>query len=168
MKYDVQVLPPNELSKTEAARCLFLVNEGGALSVRFTANQLGQSTCVCLVRNDNEIVGVGVIKSPRPQYASGIAKKSGFDFDKNMLELGYVSRDPLHWGKSLSEKIVAGLLSRCSDGPFFATTSNQKMKQTLEHFGFAQKGKEWVGRNKKNLSLWLRCSETKMPGSNAK
>ena len=168
MKYDVQVLQPNELSETEMARCLSLVNRGGALAVRFTENQLRQSRYVCVVRNGDEIVGVGVMKPPRPHYAAGIAKRSGFDFDKNMLELGYVSRDPLHRGKSLSEKIVVGLLSRCPDSSLFATTSNQKMKHTLEHFGFVQEGNEWAGQRKKKLSLWLKGSKTETQRSKPK
>jgi hypothetical protein len=168
MKFDVQVLRPDALSKTEITRCLLLVNEGGALAITFTANQLRQARHVCIVRNGDEIAGVGVIKPPRPHYTAGIAKKSGFDFDKKMLELGYVSRDPLHRAKSLSEKIVAGLLSHCPDSPFFATTSNQKMKETLEHSGFVQKGKEWAGQNKKKLSLWLKGNKTEKQGSNLK
>jgi hypothetical protein len=168
MKFAVRVLQPNALSKIDITRCLSLVNGGGALVVRVTANQVRQSKYVCVVRNGDEIVGVGVIKPPRPHYATGIAKKSGFDVDKNMLELGYVSRDPLHRGKSLSETIVAGLLSHCPVSPLFATTSNQKMKEALEHSGFVQKGKEWVGRDRKKLSLWLKRSKTEMQGSNLK
>jgi hypothetical protein len=85
-----------------------------------------------------------------------------------MPELGYVSRDPLHRGNNLSEKIVAALLSHCAAGSLMATTSNEKMKYTLEQFGFVHKGNEWVGRNKKKLSLWLRGSETETPRSNLK
>lgn len=168
MTYNVQVLQPNELSKLEIERCLSLVNEGGALTVRFTENQFRQSTSVCVVRSGNEIVGVGVIKPTRPQYASGIAKKAHFNFDQNMLELGYVARDPSHHGYSLSERIVAGLLSYCPDSSLFATTSSQKMKQTLEQSGFVQKGIEWLGRNKKELSLWLKSNETETLRSSVK
>src|SRR5437868_1439200 len=101
MKYDVQVLQPSELSEAEIARCVSLVNKGGALAVGFGAGQLRQSRCVCLIRYGSGIVGLGVIKLPRPQYASRIAERSGFDFDKNTLELGYLSRDPCHKGSSL-------------------------------------------------------------------
>lgn len=156
MKYDVKSHLPNQLSKDEIARCLSLIREGGAVDTASAKNELPLARAIAAVRSGNEIVGVGVIKQPRPSYASRVATKSCFSFDKNMLELGYVARDKAHGGHSLSQGIVAELLSGCPDTPLFATTSNQKMKETLKGAGFVQQGKEWLGRDKKRLSLWIR------------
>jgi predicted GNAT family N-acyltransferase len=159
MNYETHVVEPTALSKMAIERCVSLVNEGGALAARFGASQLRQSRHVCLVRNDDEIVGVGIIKPPRPWYASGIARRSGFDFDSNMLELGYVSRSRNHRGHGLSQKIVSNLIAVLPRMPLFATTSNEKMKQTLRENRFVQQGKQWQGKNKNRLSLWVRRGE---------
>ena len=157
--YETQVVEPTALSKVEIEQCVSLVNEGGALAARFGASQLRQSRYVCLVRNHNEIVGVGIIKPPRPWYASGIAKRSGFAFDSNMLELGYVSRSRSHRGHSLSQEIVSNLVAVLPRVPLFATTSNEKMKQTLRKNRFVQQGKQWQGKRENSLSLWVRREE---------
>ena len=96
---------------------------------------------MAVVRTDKEIVGGGVIKNPRPAYASKIARDSEFPFDKNMLELGYLAREVSRRGHNLSEKSVSMLLSALSYVPLYTTTSNEKMKETLKIAGFVQKGK---------------------------
>lgn len=125
------------------------------------ARRLRMARVVAVVRTGNEIVGVGAIKQAWPRYAPGIARKSGFSFDRNMLELGYVARDPSHRGHNLSPKIVSTLLCTLPCVPLFATTSREKMKETLRDAGFVQEGNEWPGKDKKTLSLWLRPAPSK-------
>jgi hypothetical protein len=156
MKYDVKSHLPNQLSKDEIARCLSIIREGGAVDSASAKKQLPRARAVAVVRSGDEIVGVGAIKQARPSYASRVAKKSGFSFDRNMLELGYVARDKSHRGHNLSRQIVSELLSAFPGTPLFATTSSLKMKETLKGAGFEHHGKEWLGRAKKRLSLWIK------------
>jgi hypothetical protein len=160
MNYEVKSYLPSELSKDEIARCLALITEGGAVDSAFAEEQLPLAKVVAIVRFGAETVGVGAIKQRRPGYATGVAKKSGFSFDKNMLELGYVARDKSHPGHSLSESIVSQLLSAMLNDQLFATTSNKKMKATLKGAGFVRRGKEWPSKDKKPLSLWLRLPKS--------
>lgn len=156
MNYNVQAHVPHELAEDKITQCLSLIMKGGAVDSAFAARHFRQARSVAVVCTGKEIVGVGVIKQPRPSYASEIARNSEFPFDKNMLELGYVAHEPSHRGHDLSEKIVSKLLSTLPDVPLFATTSNEKMKETLKAAGFVQRGKEWLGKEKNLLSLWIK------------
>jgi hypothetical protein len=126
------------------------------VKVRFAQAELPRASVITIARDKTEIVGVGAIKRVRNHYAAGIATKtrSGFHFEKNMPEVGYVSVDERHWGQRLSHNILEQLLAN-RDGPLFATTDDAKMKRTLTAHGFAMKGEEWDGERGK-LSLWIR------------
>jgi hypothetical protein len=161
MKYDVQAHSPCDLSKEEIAKCLSVIKKGSAVDSASAASQLPLASVVAIVRAEQEIVGVGAIKQPRPRYASKVARNSEFPFDSNMLELGYVAREPSHRGHNLSERVVSKLLSASPAVPLFATTSNKKMKETLKAAGFVRRGKQWPGRDKNQLSLWVRQQKSK-------
>lgn len=156
VNYEVKPYLPSELSKTEINRFLSIIKEGKAVDFASAEEQLPLAQVVAIARLGDEIVGVGAIKQRRADYAARIVKKTGFSFDENMLELGYVARDKSHRGHSLSESIVSTLLAAMPEGPLFATTSNGKMKESLRAAGFVKRGKEWLGRDKKRISLWLR------------
>ena len=159
VKYDVHTFRPSEFSREEIGKCLSVIKNGSAVDFASASKQLPIARIVAVVRTEKEIVGVGVIKRPRPQYASKIARKSEFPFDVNMLELGYVAREPSHRGHNLSEKVVSKLLFVLPDVPLFATTSNEKMKEVLKAAGFVQRGKGWCGTRNNRLSLWVKEAE---------
>jgi len=103
-----------------------------------------------------------VIEERRPKYAASKAKISGFEFDKNTLELGYVAVDADHRNKGLSVCIAARLVAEQND-KLFATTSDEFMKKTLARVGFRKRGDDWKGR-KGILSLWYKpAMKTKSP-----
>ena len=89
------------------------------------AKQLPLAKVVAVVCTEQDIVGVGAIKQPRPRYASKVSRYAEFPFDENMLELGYVAREPSHRGHNLSEKVVSKLLSVLPDVPLFAILLSQ-------------------------------------------
>lgn len=159
--YEVHSVSPHELSQVDIATCLSLIKIGNAADYASAKTQFAHTRVVAVIKLDKQIVGVGVIKQPRPSYAASVARKCKFPFGRNMLELGYVARDPSHKGHSFSEKIVSQLLSSLPGVDLFATTSNEKMKATLKHAGFVQRGGEWAGKNKNRLSLWLREAKAK-------
>ncbi|MSV35203.1 MAG: hypothetical protein EXQ47_06330 [Bryobacterales bacterium] len=107
----------------------------------------------------DDTVGVGAIKQPRQGYARGIAgaDKSGFAFDPQMNELGYVAVLAAHRG-GRSGQIMNSLLERFNIS-LWATTSDELMKHSLRNRGFLQKGNEWLNAKGKKLSLWLRYSK---------
>ncbi|HEV2522125.1 MAG TPA: hypothetical protein VGT24_07055 [Candidatus Acidoferrales bacterium] len=161
MNYLLEFSPGNALSKDVIAACISVIKEGGAVNSESAAKELPKAKIVVIVRDGQDIVGVGAIKERRPEYASKIAKRSGFTFDKNTPELGYVARKKSHRGHRLSEQIVAKLLAALSGIPLFATTSNETMKIALKEAGFAKQGNEWPGTNNNELSLWIKEGESK-------
>lgn len=154
LKYAVNAYAPGDLTETERAECIAVIKRGNAVDPVSAAAELPLARVLAVARKGNRIVGVGVIKRIRNNYASGIALKSGASFPSDTPELGYVAVDSGHRGNRLSHRIVAELISM-HVGPLFATTSCERMKTTLGKAGFVQKGEEWRGQ-KAQLSLWTR------------
>ena len=160
MMDDIQCYQGISLSKKDLEDCILLIKDGGAIKNLKTAEEeLPLAKLVAIKRAGQDIVGVGAIKQCRPIYTRSIAEKSTFQFDPCSHELGYVSIKKSHWGQELSKKITAKLLSEFQGRPLFATTSNERMKQTLKKAGFVQQGKEWMG-NTEQLSLWIKNGES--------
>lgn len=148
-------LPPVRLTAAEFMAALDLLTAGEAVSVASAREEIPRAKALALVKKDGELVGIGTIKSERRWYAEDVqaAEKSGFKFDSDMLELGYVAVSAKHGGKHFSGRIVDALLSHY-DGSLFATTDHARMKSTLANRGFVREGKEWEGQ-RGTLSLWL-------------
>ena len=91
--YCVTICATADLSLTELERCNAIVTSGGAVKVKFAVAELPRASKLAVVRLEIEIVALGAIKRIRDYYAADIAKKSGFDFDKNMPEVGYIAVD---------------------------------------------------------------------------
>lgn len=160
MNDDVQVCPPTDLSKDEIQICISLIQEGGAVDPMSVAKWFPLSRVVALKRVGGEIVGVGAIKPPRPEYALHIAEESGFNFGHNWSELGYVAVKASHRGRRISCELTASLPSSLRGESLFATTSNDRMRKTLGGAGFVRRGKEWTGDNGGQLSLWIRSEDS--------
>jgi hypothetical protein len=152
--YELKAWYPSERTREEMEKCMDLVGRGGAVYLRTMRRDLPRSLTVVIARHEGEIVGVGVIKPVREDYAAGIAAKSGYNLALDTPELGYVVVAPAHRGRGLSHKITALLLS-LHEGRLFATTDSPMMKRALTDAGFLQAGKEWQGR-RGLLSLWER------------
>jgi hypothetical protein len=159
MKYDWELSPGPRLSSATIGACIAVIREGCAVDVRRAKIHLPKARMVAVGRMSLIVVAVGAIKEARPKYAAEIAKRSGYDFEPEMLELGYVARLISQQGHKLSEKIVAQLLRAIPDVALFATTSNETMKRTLKGAGFSQRGTEWPGRKAVRLTLWIRGSD---------
>src|SRR5208282_2451824 len=149
-----------ELTEADRAACVAILTEGGAVDVRTAAWELPRASVVATVRRDNILVGVGAIKRERPDYASEKAELSGFEFDPNTPELGYVAVAKEHRERGLSRRIV-GALTGDYHGRLFATTDDPYMKKTLGRARFMQRGKEWDGQRGR-LSLWIRDSRAEV------
>ncbi len=154
--YRVGICAPGDLTAAEMARCAAIIIEGEAIENPESVKAwLPRSVALAVVRNGEEIVGVGAIKPARPIYAARIAAESEHSFAPNMLELGYIARDPAHRNNRFSPRIVAALLERHGGGPIWATTSSPTIKAALTDAGFRHQGKEW-DKPSGRLSLWLK------------
>lgn len=156
-EYEVTSHAPGDLTDGELGACIAIVNRGDAVDPESADEELGRSEVIAIARKGADIVGVGAIKRVRTGYASKIASsmKSGWSFDPNTLEVGYVAVDAQRRKRGLSHRIVAALLSKHQDR-LFATTSNEGMKKTLAGAGFVPKGQEWRGQKHNLLSLWIK------------
>lgn len=144
---------PSALRASEIETAVKILREGGAVDPQTARKELPRCKTVVFVRNNSKIVAVGAVKSPRPDYARRKRADSGYVFDENLCELGYIAVAKGHGGHDLSSPIVDALLARYK-GDLFATTDKPKMKFVLGHRRFVQRGHEWRGDNAM-LSLWM-------------
>lgn len=135
----------SKVSLKELSQCIGMVKPADAVDPDSAAMEMPRAQMLAIASTGNLIVVVGAIKRCRPKYSFEIAEKSGMPFDPTSLELGYISIDAKYRGKRLSGRIVHKLLSG-HEGALFATTSSERMKRTLAHAGFVQKGSAWEGR----------------------
>jgi GNAT superfamily N-acetyltransferase len=150
--YEVRAVSPVDLDEPSRVACIAIIAQGGAVDPDSAAKELSRASALAVAFQQNLVVGVGAIKRARPHYAAGISGKCGVAFPVGTLELGYVAVDKDHQGHGLSSRLAAELILQ-QPGRLFATTDNDRMKNTLQKAGFAKKGKEWKGR-RGCLSYW--------------
>jgi hypothetical protein len=155
MKANPQNKVGKDLTPDEIKACVAVLSEGGAVDLKIAERELPHAVTVAILWAGRDIVGVGAIKQQRPHYVKRIASASGFAFNANTHELGYVAVLEAHRGGQ-SKRIVDSMLATFQ-GPLWATTFNDRMKSTLEHRGFVRRGKEWPSKNGEHqVSLWIR------------
>ena len=131
-----------------------LIAEGGAVNRAYVEEWFPLSVVVAVKWSGAEVVGVGVIKPARPHTAT-VARQSDFKLHPKMRELGYITVKDEHQGQGISRAIVKALHS-AHEAPLYATTSDERMRRTLERCGFVRRGNEWPGNDGSMLSLWVR------------
>ncbi len=154
---NIQNKSGSDLSPDEINAIVAVLKEGDAVDLKLAKAELHKAVMVAIVRVGEDVVGVGAIKQQRPHYARRIAGAghSGFSFETSTHELGYVAVLKAYQGNQ-SGPIVDSLL-KTFNGPLWATTFSDRMKSTLEHRGFVQRGQEWLSKNGKDqVSLWIR------------
>jgi predicted GNAT family N-acyltransferase len=153
-----ECLLPSGLSKADFATCIALIKAGSAVNAARAERELPEAILVSILREDGRIVGVGVVKKQRPNYASSIASadKSGFKFDTSIHEIGYISVKQESEGRGHCQTLLRSLLQNFPARPVFATTYRPSMKHILGKFGFVSKGKEWEGTQGDMVSLWIK------------
>jgi hypothetical protein len=152
-EYVVEACGLSDLSATERTRCLRLIADGGAVTMKAARRDFPRSLQVAVARKDGALVGVSAVKPVR-DHAMTVADLAEFPFDPDTPEFGYVVVDHAHRGNKLSSR-MAKLLSGYP-GPLFATTSDPSMKSALKGAGFVQRGVDWKGRRGDKISLWIR------------
>lgn len=79
-----------DLSDAERSRCLQLIANGGAVSMRTARRAFPRSTKIAVARMDPRGGCVASIKPIRESYAACKARQAQFPFDPQTPELGYV------------------------------------------------------------------------------
>jgi GNAT superfamily N-acetyltransferase len=156
MDWKTAVVPAASLSAADLKACLDVLDEGKAVDIEFAAAELPHALHVAVARVETTIVAVTAIKRARPHYASGISKKSGFEFRSDLPELGYAAVSKDHQGHDLGGRLVREILAQFGSSPLFATTSHPAMMKHLTRAGFARFGNSWPSKDGKELTLWLR------------
>jgi hypothetical protein len=153
-EYSLTVAAAEELTAASLGECSRILKEGGAVNVQTAKVEIPIASVVAIARQGDAIVGLGVIKRMRPEYAADKSEKSGVPFDPQTAELGYVAVDKQHRGHGLSFRIADLLLSK-DHATLFATTDSERMKSVLRKVGFERRGRQWPGK-RGLLSLWIR------------
>jgi ribosomal protein S18 acetylase RimI-like enzyme len=149
---ELTVRPGSELGD-ELHACIETIKEGEAVNVAAASEELPVAMFVAVKRVDGIVAGVGAIKRQRPWYARKIATESGFPFDEQLHELGYVAVRATHRNQGIARELLTHLLDAGKTRPLFATTASAAMKKLLIETGFQQRGHEW---KKSTLSLWIK------------
>ncbi len=143
---------PQKCSETELNGFEKLVKEGGEVSSRGLRNRIMNAMNLSWIeeKGDN-IIGVGAIKRPSPEYRSSVFKKAGSSEVPNLyeFELGWVFIIPAYRGNHLSTPLIQSLLTSSGNKPIFATTrdNNEAMKAILVKFGFKDSGRPYLSNN---------------------
>jgi GNAT superfamily N-acetyltransferase len=151
---ELQVLAQGEFPDNDLRECVSLIASGDAVDPGTAEEHLPHCLFVVVKREGDQIVGVGAIKGQRPNYVRTIARRSGFEFDPQMHELGYVVVRESHRNRGISKAITEKLLA-LFEHPLFATTSNEHMERTLSQTGFARRGHSWKSHKDEDLHLWM-------------
>lgn len=150
---ELQVFGQGELAEKDLRQCVSLIAGGDAVDPSTAEEHLPHCLFVVVKRDGDQIVGVGAVKGQRPNYASTVARRSAFEFDPQMHELGYVVVRESHRKRGISKALTERLLA-LFEGPLFATTSNEHMERTLSGSGFVRRGGSWKSHKNEDLNLW--------------
>ena len=151
---ELQIFGQGELPDKDLRESVSLIASGDAVDPGTAEEHLPHCLFVVVKRKGDQIVGVGTVKGLRPNYASTIARRSAFEFDPQMHELGYIAVRQSHRKRGISKAITERLLT-LFERPLFATTSNEHMERTLSQTGFVRKGRSWNSRKDEDLHLWM-------------
>jgi GNAT superfamily N-acetyltransferase len=142
------------LSAAESTQCINILRDGDAVDTVTAKRGLDVAIKIAVAKSGREIIGLAVLKTDRPAYASKIAASSGSSIKKGAIELGYVAVRSDFRKQGIAKSLLDALTS-VANVPLFATTSSNTMKKMLHSNGFRKTGKTWEGKTGR-LSLWQR------------
>lgn len=154
----LQVSPPSALSKEDQARfCALVISEGEVADG--LAELVEQAAWLALLYDDDQLIGTGGIKHPRPGYHAGVFTKSASDLKAAdyPLELGWLVVDKDRRGQKLGWPIIDGLLEKVPTTRLYATTrtGNAGMQHMLPKRGFAINGTPYKSKQRPTEKILL-------------
>jgi GNAT superfamily N-acetyltransferase len=154
-------LPPDCTAKA-LADFEKLVVEGGAVNPEGLTQRIrNASHLLFLQAPDDQLIGAGALKHPRPEYRNKVFAdaRATASADEYPVELGWVVVAKSHQGRRLSTRIVSELLTYAKNENIFATTrADERVLSFAFDCGFKINGKPFPSGNGYDLVLYLRNS----------
>ena len=139
-----------------------LVIEGGAVNPKGLAQRIRNASRLLFLRApDDQLIGAGALKHPRPQYRNKVFAdaRATVSADDYPVELGWVVVARSYQGRRLSTRIVGELLTFAKNENIFATTrADERVLSFAFDCGFKINGKPFPSGNGYDLVLYLRSS----------
>jgi len=137
-----------------------LVVEGGAVNPKGLTQRIHDASRLLFLRTpDEQLVGTGALKRPRPEYRKKVFADANatVSADEYPVELGWVVVAKSYQGRRLSTRIVAELLGFARNDNVFATTRpDERVLSFAFDCGFKLHGQPFPSGNGYNLVLYLR------------
>jgi GNAT superfamily N-acetyltransferase len=137
-----------------------LVVEGGAVNPQGLAERIRSASRLLFLRaSDDQLIGVGALKHPRPSYRNKVFAdaQATVSADEYPVELGWVVVAKSHQGRRLSTRIVSELLPFAKNENIFATTrADERVLSFAFDCGFKINGKSFPSGRGYDLVLYLR------------
>jgi GNAT superfamily N-acetyltransferase len=153
------IISPSDCPEQALADFEKLVVEGGAVNPQGLGERLRKASRLLFLRADDQLIGVGALKHPRPAYRSRVFAdaRATVSADEYPVELGWVVVAKSHQGRRLSTRIVGELLPFAKNENIFATTrADERILSFAFDYGFKINGKPFPSGHGYDLVLYLR------------
>src|SRR5882724_13310903 len=154
------IFSPSDCTVEALADFEKLVLEGGAVNPQGLTQRIrNASRLLFLRRSDDQLVGVGALKHPRPSYRNRVFAdaRATVSADEYPVELGWVVVAKSYQGRRLSTRIVGELLAFAKNENIFATTrADERVLSFAFDCGFKIDGKPFPSGHGYDLVLYLR------------
>jgi predicted GNAT family N-acyltransferase len=154
------VFSPSEYTAQALADFEKFVIKGGAVNPQGLAERIRNASRLLFLRaSDDQLVGVGALKHPRPAYRNRVFAdaRATVPADGYPVELGWVVVAKSHQGRRLSTRIVGELLPFAKNENIFATTrADERVMSFASDYGFKINGKPYPSGHGYDLVLYLR------------
>ena len=151
---------PSDCTAQALAEFEKLVVEGGAVNPEGLGQRIRSASRLLFLRaSDDQLIGVGALKHPRPEYRNKVFvdARATVSADEYPVELGWVVVTKSYQGRRLSTRIVSELLAFAKDENIFATTrTDERVLSFAFDCGFKINGNPFPSGNGYDLVLYLR------------
>jgi GNAT superfamily N-acetyltransferase len=152
--------PGADIDSKDLQQLKNLVLQGSEVDSSQLENNLVSAPLIVWACQDQQPVGVVVLKKPLRSYRDSVFAKAGVGQQASVydLELGYVYVLPQYRTKGVSVKLLA-MMNRKAQGAVYATarTANTVINKMLAFAGFQTLGHSWSSaRGDYKLQLWAR------------
>jgi GNAT superfamily N-acetyltransferase len=162
----LSIFSPSDCTAQALAEFEKLVIEGGAVNPQDLARRIRKASRLLFLRaSDDELVGVGALKYPRPAYRDRVFAdaQATVPADGYPVELGWVVVAKSYQGRRLSTRIVGELLPFAKNENIFATSrADERVMSFASDYGFKINGKPYPSGHGYDLVLYLR-NATRFP-----
>jgi GNAT superfamily N-acetyltransferase len=139
-----------------------LVVRGGAVNPEGLTRRIRNASRLLFLRTpDDQLIGAGALKHPRPEYRNKVFAdaRATVPAEEYPVELGWVVVARSYQGRRLSTRIVSELLTFAKNENIFATTrADERVLSFASDCGFKINGKPFPSGNGYDLVLYLRNS----------